>query len=159
MEETKTLAQAMTGALASLEQSTKDLTSSEVNARKRHFLQVFKRWEAVFKRADKGDVMMEKFMIAEYYKSLGFLTPHGLELLTDTLKKRCTFFPTIKECLDIVNVPSASQDWLNPFINPKPLMFHERGKPKALAAPQRHMGQISHSAPVEPVDADFDDVD
>lgn len=69
-------------------------------AHKRYFLQVFRRWEALFKRADRGDVQAEKWLIADYYKSLCHLSPAGMEALTDVLKERCTFFPTIRECLE-----------------------------------------------------------
>ena len=71
--------------------------------RKKHFLQVFRRWEALFKRADRGDIQAEKWLIADYFKSLGHLSPEGLEALTDELKAKCIFFPTIRECLEIMN--------------------------------------------------------
>lgn len=107
--------------------------------RKKHFLQVFRRWEALFKRVDRGDVEAEKWLIADYFKSLGHLSPEGLEALTDELKARCTFFPTIKECLEIMNPPRF--DYASKFYGMKHL-----GQKQFLAAPEapnhRLMGQI-----------------
>lgn len=94
----------MQTAVAALQgQLTKGSTSlADEIAHKRHFLQTFRRWESLFKRADKGDLQAEKWLIADYYKSLGHLSPEGLDALTDELKERCTFFPTIRECLEIM---------------------------------------------------------
>ncbi len=82
-------------------------------AHKRHFLQTFRRWEALFKRADRGDIQAEKWLIADYFKSLGHLSPDGLEALTDVLKEQCTFFPTIRECLEVLK-PKVG-DYGSPF--------------------------------------------
>ena len=130
-----------TAVAASLEQSTKDSTSlAEEIARKKHFLQVFRRWEMLFKRADKGDVQAEKWLIADYFKSLGHLSPEGLERLTDVLKEQCTFFPTIKECLEITNPKQF--DYGNPFYG----LRHLKKDRHLLAAPEklneRLLGQI-----------------
>lgn len=76
-------------------------------------MQVMRRWQAIFKRADTGDIETDKLMLAEYYKSLGHLGPHGWDLLTEELKTRCTFFPTIKECLEVIN--PARYDYASPF--------------------------------------------
>lgn len=120
------------------------------NARKRIFLQTFRRWEALFKRADRGDVQAEKWLIADYYKSLGFLSAEGLEALTDELKKQCTFFPSIKECLEITNPKRF--DYASPFY----ALRHLGGDAAMLAAPEkpnaRLLGQIKTErlAKVEP---------
>lgn len=107
----------------------KGSTSLEAEiAHKRHFLQTFRRWEALFKRADRGDVQAEKWLIADYYKSLGHLSPAGLEALTDVLKERCTFFPTIRECLEVLQ-PKVG-DYANPFYRMRHL---EGGDSKMLA--------------------------
>lgn len=107
-------------------------TSSAADDHKRHFLSVFRRWEALFKRADRGDIQAEKWLIAEYFASLGHLNEHGLTLLTGELKKRCTFFPTIRECLEIINVPQISANYASPFYRPRlPVTFQQ----EALAAP------------------------
>lgn len=98
--------------------------------RKRQFLQVFRRWEALFKRADRGDVEAEKWLIADYFKSLGHLSPEGMEALTDELKAKCTFFPTIKECLEIMN--PARFDYASKFYGMKHL-----GSREFLAAPEK----------------------
>jgi hypothetical protein len=132
---------AQTAAAALQEQSTKGLTSlADENARKRYFLQTFRRWEALFKRADRGDVQSEKWLIADYYKSLGFLSAEGLEVLTDELKKQCTFFPSIKECLEITNPKRF--DYASPFYR----LRHLGGDDVMLAAPEqpnaRLLGQI-----------------
>lgn len=100
----------------------------EENAHKRQFLQVFRRWEALFKRSDRGDIQAEKWLIADYYKSLAFLSADGLEVLTDELKRRCTFFPTIRECLEITQ-PGA-YDYGNPFYK---LRHVRAGDPQLLA--------------------------
>lgn len=98
--------------------------------RKKHFLQVFRRWEALFKRADRGDIQAEKWLIADYFKSLGHLSPEGLEALTDELKAKCIFFPTIKECLDIMNPKRF--DYSSKFYGLKHL-----GDKSFLAAPEK----------------------
>ena len=136
------LAKVLPTAVAALqEQLTKDsATLSDENQRKRNFLQVFRRWEALFKRADRGDVQAEKWLIADYFKSLGHLSPEGLEALTDELKARCTFFPSIKECLEITNPKRF--DYSSPFY----ALRHLGGDDKMLAAPeeqnQRLLGRI-----------------
>lgn len=86
----------------------------------------------LFKRADKGDVQAEKWLIADYFKSLGHLSEEGLEALTDELKERCTFFPTIKECLEITRPKQF--DYGNRFYR---LRHLQGGDPKMLAAPER----------------------
>lgn len=94
--------------------------------RKRHFLEVLRRWERLFKRADRGSIEDDKWLIAEYYKSLSHLSAAGLEALTDRLKQRCTFFPTVHECLEEIK-PSGPYEWGHPFLN-KPQMFVQRAK-------------------------------
>lgn len=146
-ETAKPFSEAMSSALtavapsqgSSTTQTHSSISSVEIE-RKRHFLQVFRRWEAVFKRADRGDEQSEKWLIAEYFRSLSHLSPEGLEALTDQLKRRCTFFPTIRECLGIINVAPLSGDWGNPFINRRPALYHDERK--ALAAP-RSVGMIA----------------
>lgn len=91
---------------------------------------MFRRWEALFKRSDRGDVQAEKWLIADYYKSLGFLSQEGLEALTDELKARCTFFPTIRECLEITS--PGKYDYGNPFYKMRHL---QAGDAKMLNAP------------------------
>lgn len=98
--------------------------------RKKHFLQVFRRWEALFKRADRGDIQAEKWLIADYFKSLGHLSPEGLEALTDELKAKCIFFPTIRECLEIMNPKRF--DYASKFYGLKHL-----GDQSFLAAPEK----------------------
>lgn len=145
MEATQTFGQAATAALtaaaASQEQSTKGSNTSTGSKaeleRRRYFLTMFRRWEALFKRADRGDEMADKWLIAEYYKSLGHLSTSGLEALTEQLKRRCTFFPTIRECLAIIEVPQLSGEWSNPFIN-RPAAFYHNGSAIALADQRRH---------------------
>ena len=139
---------ALTAVAALQEQSTKDSTSlAEENERKRHFLQTFRRWEALFKRTDRGDVQAEKWLIADYFKSLGHLSEEGLEALTDELKARCVFFPTIKECLEILNPKRF--DYANPFYS----LRHLGGDPKMLAAPEkpdvRRLAQIRDERQIE----------
>jgi hypothetical protein len=122
------------------ERSTKASTSLDKEiAHKRHFLTVFRRWEALFKRADRGDIQADKWFIAEYYKSLGHLSQNGLEALTEELKERCTFFPTIKECLAIIR-PSRF-DYANPFYR---LAHFPEGDPPMLETPLSNIKQLSH---------------
>lgn len=80
---------------------------------------MFRRWERLFKRKD-GDVESDKWLIADYYKSLGHLSESGLERLTDTLKETCVFFPTIKECLDATRC--GRFDYAHPFFNKQALL-------------------------------------
>jgi len=129
---------ALTAAQPSTEQSTKDSRASE-GERKRHFLTIMKRWGSVFKRADSADIEKEMWLIAEYFKALGHLSPAGLEALTEQLLRKCTFFPSIRECLEIVNVPQLSGQWGNPFINRPAALYHDQRA--ALAAP-RPVGMI-----------------
>jgi hypothetical protein len=130
----KQIGEVLPTAVAALqEQSTRDSTSlADEIERKKYFLQVFRRWEALFKRADRGDVQAEKWLIADYFKSLGHLSPDGLEALTDELKKSSIFFPTIRECLEITN--PARYDYGNPFYRMRHL---SGGDPKMLAAPEQ----------------------
>ena len=110
--------------------------------RKKHFLQVFRRWEALFKRADRGDIQAEKWLIADYFKSLGHLSPEGLEALTDELKAKCIFFPTIKECLEIMN--PARFDYGSKFYGLKHL-----GDKSFLAAPETPNNRIASQIEAE----------
>ena len=116
--EFKTIGQAASKALTAVapspEQSTKESNISERD-HKLAFLEVFRRWEALFRRKDTGDAQTEKWVIAEYYASLGHLSPEGLNLLTTLLKEHCTFFPTIRECLDLMR-PKDRYDYGHPFI-------------------------------------------
>lgn len=76
------------------------------------------------------------WMIAEYYQSLGHLSAEGLDTLTRLLKANCTFFPTIKECLDLMR-PKDRYDWGHPFRgNPAHLFISQDGK-CALASQER----------------------
>lgn len=79
---------------------------------KRAFLRTFRRWEALFKRKDSS-VESDKWLIAEYYKSLGHLSEEGFDRLTECLKETCVFFPTIKECLDLTR--PGKWDYAHPF--------------------------------------------
>ena len=118
---------ALTGVAASQEQSTKGLTGSMDH--KRAFLETFRRWEVLFKRKDAGDMQAEKWLIAEYYDSLGHLSADGFDVLTRLLKENCTFFPTIRECLDLMR-PKDRYDWGHPFLSvhnghSSPLITHK----------------------------------
>lgn len=110
--------------------------------RKKHFLQVFRRWEALFKRADRGDIQAEKWLIADYYKSLGHLSPEGLEALTDELKAKCIFFPAIKECLEIMNPKRF--DYASKFYGLKHL-----GEKSFLAEPETPNNRIASQIEAE----------
>lgn len=136
---TKTFGQAMEAAIsavASPEQSTKDLNSS--NEHKKAFLQTFRRWEILFKRKD-GDVQSDKWLIAEYYKSLSHLTPQGFDKLTDILKETCIFFPTIRECLEAVTCKDR-YDWGHPFRGNPPALVQRAVPAPRLAAPVQQIG-------------------
>jgi len=82
---------------------------------------VFRRWEALFKRKDRGDEEAERWLVAEYYRSLMHLSPAGLEALTEQLKASATFFPSIRECLDLCKPKPFA--WGNPIALRKPEMF------------------------------------
>ena len=107
--------------------------------RKREFLATFQRWERLFKRKD-GEPNAEKWLIAEYFDSLGHLSPAGLDALTKLLKSRCTFFPTIAECLDAMT-PSDRYHWGHPFLGKPSALFYN--SLPALAAPVRQIGDGS----------------
>ena len=131
---------ALTDVAASLGQSTKDLNSSVENAHKRHFLQTFRRWSILFKRKESS-VEDDKWLVAEYYKSLGHLSAAGLEKLTDVLKEKHVFFPSIKECLDATKCDKY--DWAHPFRSlhtpgPNPLL--QSTVVRQLAAPTKQLG-------------------
>lgn len=150
MDDSKTfgdlVGQALTDAQASQEQSTKGnstSTGSPEIEHKRLFLRTFRRWEMLFKRKD-SDVESDKWLIAEYYKSLGHLSVDGLDRLTDELKARCTFFPTIRECLEVINPPKYS--YHNPFYN-APRMFIPGGHPALLPASTRALTYEGASGP------------
>lgn len=124
-DQTKTFGQAavqgLTAAAASQEQSTKAFQSFDVADHKRAFLETFRRWSILFKRKD-NDIENDKWLIAEYYDSLGHLSEQGLDLLTKQLKENCTFFPTVKECLDIMR-PADRWDYGHPFRGNPPHLF------------------------------------
>lgn len=96
---------------------------------------MFGRWELLFKRSDRGDEQAEMWLIAEYFESLGHLSPEGLDALTRELKERCTFFPTIKECLEIINC--GRYDWANPFSSRPARLYAATAGNAALSAPAR----------------------
>jgi len=103
---------------------------------KRAFLEMFRRWEVLFKRKDSGDTQADKWLIAEYYDSLGHLSVEGMSTLTRMLKEHCTFFPSVKECLDLMR-PKDRYDWGHPFLSvhngrPSPLLA-SAPSPRALA--------------------------
>lgn len=92
----------------------------------------------LFKRKD-SDVQSDKWLIAEYYKSLGHLTPMGFDKLTDLLKETCIFFPTIRECLEAVTCKDR-YDWGHPFrVNPRTLVRHDPPAMR-LSAPVQQIG-------------------
>ena len=131
---------AQTAVAALQEQSTRESISlTEEIAHKRHFLQTFRRWEALFKRADRGDVQAEKWLIADYYKSLCHLSPAGLEALTDELKERCTFFPTIRECLEVTRPKQF--DYANRFYRLRHI--EEIGSPLLLQGAQSMLADMT----------------
>lgn len=92
-------------------QSTKPSTSWEAE-HKRAFLRTFRRWAILFKGKDMA-VEDEKWLIAEYYRALSFLTEAGFAALTEELVKKNTFFPTIAECMAIAN--PAKRDYSTVF--------------------------------------------
>lgn len=93
---------ALTSGHLSPEQSTKaSETLAAENARKRVFLKTFRRWEMLFRRRD-GDIDSDRWLIAEYYRALGHLPEYWLDKLTDALIRQCTFFPSIAECLKLM---------------------------------------------------------
>ena len=125
--------------------STRNLPEYEAQLEhKRAFLAMFQRWERIFKRKD-GEPNAEKWLIAEYYDSLGHLSPMGLETLTKLLKARCTFFPTIAECLAAMK-PADRYDYAHPFLGVhrggvSPLLAHSLRAPAAhLPAPVAQLG-------------------
>jgi hypothetical protein len=101
-------------------------------AHKRKFIETFRRWEVLFKRKDSGDVQAEMWLIAEYYDSLKHLSAEGFDTLTAMLKERCTFFPTIRECLELTQ--AGRYDYSHPFRHKTGLT---RYNPPALAAPMK----------------------
>lgn len=100
-------------------------------AHKLAFLETFRRWEALFKRKDSGDLQADKWLIAEYYDSLGHLSAEGLNTLTRLLKENCTFFPSIKECLDLMR-PKDRYDWGHPFRLNNPRLFVDQPSRRAI---------------------------
>jgi len=117
------------------EQSTKPCNSLD---HKRAFLREYRRWAMLFRGKDTGDTESEKWLIAEYYESLRHLSEEGFAELTKLLKANCTFFPTIRECLDLMK-PRDRYDWGHPFLavaqgRPSPLVI---GQPSSLAIAAR----------------------
>lgn len=151
--ETKPMAQVMqtvmTSVAASQELSTMASNTSTTSLQelelrkaeiehKRAFLQMFRRWEILFKRKD-SDEPAAKWLVAEYYKSLGQLSPAGFEALTECLKERCTFFPTIRECIELIRPPKYS--YASPFYS-APAMFLTGSSIPALSDQHSHQGAI-----------------
>ncbi|MBF5091929.1 hypothetical protein F1640_18410 [Novosphingobium sp. NBM11] len=131
MANTMAAAAEQAGKAPSTEQSTTDLQALEREHR-RAFLETFRRWAALFKRRDSGDVEAEKWLMAEYYDSLRHLSPEGLNTLTRLLKENCVFFPSIKECLDLMR-PKDRYDFGHPFLGHKPHLYLAKPDRKALA--------------------------
>ena len=137
------VAQVLTGAAASQSPSvtgshtsTQNLPGYEARLEhKRAFLAAFQRWERIFKRKD-GEPNAEKWLIAEYYDSLGDLSEQGLETLTKMLKAKCTFFPSIKECLDAM--ACDRYDYGHPFRGRPAALFQRSAA--MLEAPRRQIG-------------------
>lgn len=63
--------------------------------------------------------------MAEYFESLGHLSAEGFKALTNELKERCIFFPTVRECLEITR--PGPYDFRNTFCARKADMFLTRG--------------------------------
>lgn len=101
---------------------------------KKAFAQMFKRWSILFRRKD-GDENDDRWLMAEYYQSLSFLTADGFNALTDELKGQCTFFPTIRECLAIVR-PGFYNYKARFGGDPKYMKHLFRENPPALPAPR-----------------------
>lgn len=139
----------MAGA-ASPEQLTKGLTGSTEH--KRAFLETFRRWEVLFKRKDSGDVQADRWLIAEYYDSLGHLSVEGMNVLTRLMKENCTFFPTIRECLDLMR-PKDRYDWGHPFL----AVANGRPSPLIASRPSERVLAIQQAARLPAPDDDFDD--
>ena len=141
---------ALTAVAASQEQLTKGLTGSM--GHKRAFLETFRRWEVLFKRKDAGDMQAEKWLIAEYYDSLGYLSADGFDVLTRLLKENCTFFPTIRECLDLMR-PKDHYDWGHPFLD----AHKGRTSPLIASKPSPRVLAIQQTPRIAPPD-EYDDV-
>lgn len=124
---TETFGQAAATGLAAIEQGSKHHTRqsniSSENYHKRAFFRHYRLWAVIFKSKD-GDINEERWLVAEYYKSLSHLSEEGFERLTERLKATCTFFPTIRECLDLIK-PASQYDWGHPFLN-APQMFRSK---------------------------------
>lgn len=115
-------------------QSQRVSTSSTDHRRK--FLETFQRWEILFKRKDGRSVEAEKWLIAEYYDSLKFLSEEGLDVLTKRLKEECTFFPTVKECLDMTK--AGQYDFGHPFYDKPARLFRPADPVRAIGTDERH---------------------
>lgn len=112
------------------------------NEHKRAFAQTFKRWAILFRRKD-GNEDDDRWMMAEYYQSLNFLTAEGFDALTDELKRECTFFPSIRECLLITNPGKYNYQARfggDPAYMPKLFRSTPADLPQALAAPRAALG-------------------
>ena len=140
-DQTRTFGQSALAAIgkiadqASPSQSTRDSIGLD---HKRKFLETFRRWEILFKRKDGGDIQAEKWLIAEYYDSLRHLTADGFDALTAHLKENCTFFPTIRECLEFTNC--GPYDYSHRFYRARHLA--SKGQNLLIAGPQpvtRHL--------------------
>lgn len=106
-------------------------------------MEMFRRWEVLFKRKDSGNEQADRWMIAEYYDSLGHLSADGLTALTRLLKENCTFFPTIKECLDLMR-PKDRYDWGHPF-NGRPAHLFLAPPSRIAIAHERQAARLTHS--------------
>lgn len=144
-DQTKTFGQAAATALTSVAASQGQLTNSQgITDHKRAFLAQFRRWEILFKRKDGANVEAEKWLIAEYYDSLKHLSPEGFAALTKILKEECTFFPSIKECLDRTR-PASKYDYSSNVLRGDQY-FLAADKPLALAAPLQTLPSPSDHA-------------
>jgi hypothetical protein len=139
------MAQQITAAAAS-GQSTKPSNTLD---HKRAFVTHYRRWAMMFRGKDTGDAQSEKWLMAEYYQSLSHLSEEGFEVLTQLLKENCTFFPTIKECLDVMK-PKDRYDWGHPF-----LAVH-RGRPSSLTISRPSARSLAYTASLPASEASDD---
>lgn len=99
----------------------------EEKARAEHrlaFVETFRRWGLIFGRRDRNEDD-DEWLVAEYYSSLSHLSVEGFRELTQALKRTVTWFPTIMECLSIIEHDSYN----NIFVYRKERMFLNPPKP------------------------------
>lgn len=131
---------ALTNLQNSPEQQSTGINSArrtEMAKRRKTFTEWMVRWGAIFAMSQRPSQAEMTIMMEEYYLALGNLSPDGMRELTDQLKAKCKWFPSIAECLELIT-PKSYQ---NPFYCSSRL-FYSAPDPEIPQIAYRHVPEL-----------------